>query len=270
VDEAMDLRFRVDEQLLVIPAIIVESIDSPSTGRPLRRLSSEITVPAVEARSIATILQAPSLVDEDGAQWSGRIEVESYRDVQGLHNLRIGWEEQEQVDADAVEFEGMLLRPQHYEENTTDGGLAISFRARLTSAETQTLRGLQQPRPGVDLYFSVVRHGVSEQPRRMRLGRVLWQKLEDGDVEHQITLVEDVYDTAPRAGFRALAGEPQVSHLLDAVEQLAGERDALIDALKNGGVLDDDAIERVRQAGLATRGMRRYQFYEVDDISEWD
>ena len=107
VDETIDLSFSANERLLVIPATVVEMIDSPHTGRPLRRLSSEITVPAAEARSIATILQAPKLIDEHGTEWSGRIEVESYRDMQGLHNLRIGWEEQEQVHADAVEFEDL-------------------------------------------------------------------------------------------------------------------------------------------------------------------
>ena len=52
----------------------------------------------------------------------------------------------------------------------------------------------------------------------MRLGRVLWQALEGGDVEHEITLVEDVYDAASRAAFRGLAGEPQVGHLLNMVD----------------------------------------------------
>jgi len=270
VDETIDLRFPVEERLIAIPATVVDTIDSPHTGRPLRRLSSDITIPAADARLLATILQAPQLVDEHGAEWSGRIETESYRDVQGLHNLRIGWEEQEQLQADAVEFEGLSLRPLRYEEIIDDDALTISFRARLTSTETETLRGLQQFRAKDDRYFLVVRRGVSDQPRRMRFGRVLWHALEGGDVEHEITLAEDVYDMTPRTAFRALAGEPQVGHLLSTVEQLLGERDALLDVLKSGGVFDDAAVERVHQAGAAARGVSRYRFYEVDDISEWD
>ena len=190
--------------------------------------------------------------------------------MQGLHHLTLSWEEQERVQANTIEFEGLSLHPSRYDEHAEDDGVAISFRARLTPAETEKVRTLQQrPSAKADLYFPVVRRGVSDEPRRMRLGRVLWQALEDGNAEHDITLVDESLDKKPTSAF-ALIGEPHTRHLLNAVEQLAAERNALLEALKSAGVLDDQAVERVHQAGTEAMGKRRYRFYQVDDMSDWD
>jgi hypothetical protein len=270
MNDELTLVFRAGDEPFPIPARVEEVIESPHTGKTLRRLSTEITVPAARARAIATLLEAQPLVDEDGNEWSGRIESESYGEVQGLHHLKIGWEEQERVQANAIEFEGLSLKPSRYEERADDDGVAISLRARLTPAETEKVRDLQQrPSTEDELYFPVVRRGVSDEPRRMRFGRVLWQALEDGNADYDITLVDESLDKEPRSGFGAI-GEPHTGHLLNAVEQLLGERDALLDALKSAGVLDDAAVERVHQAGAHAVGKRRYRFYQVDDLSGWD
>lgn len=268
--DELDLRFSVPDGQLVVPAAVIETVESPHTGRPLRRLRSEITVPAAEARLIATAIGSGPLTDEEGNEWSGGIEVESYGDAQGLHNLRINWEEREQLLANAVEFGGLSLRPQRYEEHEDGRSVSIAFRAILSLAETERLRELQRlPSSKGDLYFPVVRRGVSDEPREMRFGRVLWQQLEDGNVEHEIVLVDKSFDQQPTSAFASI-GEPQTGHLLDAVEQLAAERNALFDALQSIGVLDDQAIERVRRAGADAIGQQRYVFYQVSDLSDWN
>jgi hypothetical protein len=172
------LRFPSEEPDLAIPAEVVEERISPHTGNTLRRLESDLTVPASEARKITAVLQDDrQLVDDQGRRWTGRLAVQSYGDPQGLHNLQINWDEQEHFEAEAVEFEGLVLRPLRYEERAGEGGgISLSFRARLSDDETEALRTLQRSE---ERYFPVIRRGISDGPRRMRFGRVLWQALDD-------------------------------------------------------------------------------------------
>jgi hypothetical protein len=264
------LIFRVGDEPFPIPARIQEVVESPHTGKSLRRLSSEVSVPAARARAITALLATPRLVDADGSEWSGRLELESFGEVQGLHTLRILWEELEHLQASAVEFQGLSLHPSKYEERVEDRGVVISFHARLTAAETDQVRQLQwNLKRDSAMYFPVVRHGISDEPRPMRFGRVLWQALEDGSTDHQITLVDESLDDQPPSPF-ALIGEPQTGHLLSAVEQLLVERDALMEALMGAGALDEETIDGIREAGVDARGSRRYRFYQVDDLSHWE
>jgi hypothetical protein len=270
-DEELQLVFRRDDGHDVFPVVVESEGVSPHTGVTLRTLLTEITVTATRARAIATLLETPELVDEDdGTAWRGRIRVQTYGEAQGFHHLQIEWEQVEHLNVDTVEFEGLALHPTKYEEHAEEFGIAISMLAELTPAETATLRDVQRldgDQPST--YFSVVRHGLSDKPRDMRFGRVLWQPLANGDVKHEITLVDKGLDEGPISPF-ATIGEPQTGHLLDVVEQLAAERNALLDALVAAGVLDDQAAENIRRAGAGAAGRDRYQFFKVRDLARWE
>jgi hypothetical protein len=271
VDKVVHLKIPAGEgRTLEVDATVLDTQESHHTGKPLRELQSELAVPAEEADVIRALLETPELLDATGDSWSGRIVTESYRDVNGTHALTLQWNERENLKADVVEFEGLELRPVRYEERTEEVGIALSFRSPLTDAETETLRLLQR-RPLEDgIYFSVVRRGVSDEPRQMRFGLVLWQPLEDGGTEQQITLVDQVVDESPLKFPRTLGGEPALGRVLSAAENLAAERDALFDILKENGLLDEAGLERIRHAGDEAIGESRYRFYQVTDLPEWD
>jgi hypothetical protein len=56
MNDELTLVFRVGDEPFPIPARVEEVTDSPHTGKTLRRLSSEITLPAGRARAIGTLL----------------------------------------------------------------------------------------------------------------------------------------------------------------------------------------------------------------------
>jgi hypothetical protein len=266
----MHLKIPAGAGTLEVEATVVETQQSPHTGRLIRQLQTEIAVPAAEVEAIRELLTAPELVDQNGDAWSGHLQSESYRDVNSNHLLTIVWDEREHLQADMVEFEGLQLRPLRYEERAEEAGIAISFRARLTEAQTEVLRGLQKRREEEGIYFRVVRHGVSDEPRQMRLGMVLWQQLDDGGTEQQITLVDEALDDAPHRFPRTLGGEPAIGRVLGAVEGFAAERDAMLDVLRANGLLDEAGVERIRKAGTEAIWQSRYRFYRVDNLADWD
>ena len=165
--------------------------------------------------------------------------------------------------AEVVEFGGLALRPRDYREQTEDGALIVSFVATLTADETATLRTLQVERE----YWPVVRRGVSDEPVRMRLGTGLWQRRDDGGTEHQVTLVEDVWD----ANIESLAhiGEPQSGNLIRVVSSLCGQFDELLRILEDRELLDAQGVQTIRQAGSEATGTRGHVFLEVEDLEKW-
>ncbi len=263
--DAVRLVFPLREGQLVIDANVVETAESAHTGKPLRRVETDLTIPAADARLVHSAFEAPQLIDEQGDEWNGAIKVESYRDPAGLHNLQIELQELEALRANTIEFEGFVMHPSEYEERAEDGRISVEFRAHLDDDETERLRELQL---SGDLYFPTVRRGIDERPRQMRFGRVLWQPQDGGGADHKIVLVEEGQEPLD-AAFKALAGDPQVPHLMNAVEQLLSEGDALLTVLEQNGILDAASIAKIRDAGGAAIGTKRFRFFEVDDLSEW-
>ena len=103
----------------------------------------------------------------------------------------------------------------------------------------------------------------------MRFGRVLWQPLENEGTDQKIVLVEEGQDQTSNPAGKALAGDPHIGHLLNAIEQLLGERDALLETLQERDVLDEARLTKIRDAGNRAIGGKRYRFYEVRDLDEW-
>lgn len=265
------LQFAVGDQTVSFLATIEDKLLSAHTGKNLLQMVSTLTVHANVVPQVRDLLATPDLTDLEGRLWSGRIETESYSG-DGPHQLSIRWSEAERLQAVAVEFEGISLTPARYQEHANgDGTIALSFQAALSQQEADAIRDLQArhvaPPPP---YFDVVRQGVSDQPRRVRLGRVLWQPRENGEIDHEITLVDEAHDASPESfSFLALAGEPQGGHVRDAVATLTGQMDALLAALDSNGTLTSASIADIRSQGDEARRTKQHLFYKVSNVSRW-
>jgi hypothetical protein len=223
------------------------------------------------AATIRRWVKSGPVQDDDGTHWTAGIETETFSDG-GPHHFGIHWTEVEELHATSVEFQGLVLTPSYYSEAAADeGALSIMLEATLTPTETQALRDLQIAHSrGGSLYWPVVRRGVSDEPRDMRLGRVLWSLRDTGEIDHQITLVDEAIDRGtPPTTALVMAGEPQISHLATTVAGIVKGYETLLETLTQTGVLDQLALQRIRSAEADARTERLYRFYEVDDISRW-
>jgi hypothetical protein len=219
---------------------------------------------------VKRLLDASPVTDTVGTVWRGQLDVESYQEG-GPHSLRITWNEVEELHAESVEFEGLTLQPTKYEEHGNDDGtISLAFQAALTADETEKLRGLMPTKRSGVIHWPVVRHGVSDAPRSMRLGRVLWQQLPDGSIAHDITLVDEAFGASGGSNHMlAIRGEPEVSNLVGAVAGLLGQVEAIIEELGAASALSAESTARIRAAADESKAVKRHLFYQVADISKW-
>ncbi len=264
---ALTLRFPHDGRTMELPAEEVGTRTSLHTGRELRHLRSEITVSEPDAVELRRLLEEPR-ADEDGLEWEGEVRTESFSEG-GPRTLLIEWNERERLWAESLEFQGLELRPTEYDEVEQDGVVAVTFRATLSQEETRTLWALRESRRDPALrYYPVIRHGVTDEPRQMRLGRILWER--DGDsYKHLISLVDESVDSQDPDAWLGMRAEPELGHLMAGLADLTGQFGALLDALQGGGVVDGAGVERIREQGLEARQAREFTFYQVDDLSSW-
>ncbi len=266
-----DLQFEFNGQPLRFPTGEIGSFTSPFTGRELRRLRTMVTVSSQDAAQVKEFLTTAPVTESDGSLWSGSLDTESYSNG-GPHNMTITWSESEHLRADTVEFGGLSLTPiaSKYEEHVNkDGSIGITFQTAITKEETDRLRSLLPA--GSDVrYWPVIRRGITNEPRNMRLGRVLWQPLDDGKIGHDITLVDEAFDSSDTShAFLGLAGEPQVGNLIREVSALLAQFETLLAELESAGAIPAEAIQRVRASADALGAARRHIFFEVVDLSRW-
>ena len=263
------LQFDFNGAPLVFPVEEVERGPSPFTGRELRKRKTEVTVAPQDAAQVKEFLATAPMIDAEGFLWSGNLDTESYSN-DGPHSLTITWSESEHLEAESVEFEGLIVTPSagHYEERVNeDGSIMISFQATLTPEETESLRSLVPGRRSEVRYWPVIRHGVSDEPRNMRLGRVLWQQLDNGNIDNSITLVDEAFDSSEASNaVLGLAGEPQVGNLIHQVSALLVQFEALLNGLEAAGTVAPEAVERVRSSVDSLVAGRRHIFFEVSDL----
>ena len=105
------LQFDFRRRPLSFPAVEEERRLSPFTGRSLRTLRTVIALGSPLtlswSKNYSVSLQLKTL---EGGLWSGVLTSESYSE-DGPHELEITWSEAERLQADRVEFEGLVLTP---------------------------------------------------------------------------------------------------------------------------------------------------------------
>jgi hypothetical protein len=264
------LQLTIGESTITTTAQLTGSDTSPFTGRTLRLAESVITIPADAADAFSTALDQP-VADQDCNQWHGTVRTTSYTS-DGLQQHEVEWGEVEALHADHVEFQGLSLQPVRYHEEFDDDVVAITLQALLSAEDAQRLRQLEaQRRLGENTYWPVIRRGVSDEPRTMRLGQLLWERRDDDQLLYQLTLVDAAYDDAAD-GHHGLAdiSEPHLSHTMDHALHSDGRIDALLNVLQDAGVIDAETRAVISEGGRRAVSERRHELFEVSDVeSHW-
>lgn len=253
---------------LELEADLTDARTSPHTGRPLRQAEAQIEVAADVMADFQAAVDDSSATDDDGNAWRGRIASQSYSNDDGPHWVSMEWEETEDLHPDVVSFEGLNLRPLAYEEESdSDGVVTITLQAALSADETTRLREVEA---GAIFdgrtYWSVVRTGISDEPRMMRFGKVTWSLAEDGGTVYSVVLVDEAYDANP-SGLRGFS-EPELTNTMRAVAITVGRLDRLLDALERGDQLSLSAVRAIREGTGADWRDKYHQFFQVEDASE--
>lgn len=249
-------------------------------GAEIWTLTVEGPVTAALASEVSDLLASGAgtqggLTDADGTEWRVGTWSSSHTGEASDRYFQVELTQRQTVVASTVNIDGIEVTPLTYEETPDDEteALVIVMRADLDPQSTVGLIRLhseQAPEGATAYYFDVVRHGIEDRPRTMRLGRVLWQR--DGDTTKvSVALVEAKHDEAKLdKPFLSQIAEPYLTHALRWSASADDKIDALLGELAAAGVLDEAAVGRVRTAGDVSFKRRRWAAVEVDNVDEWN
>jgi hypothetical protein len=254
---------------------------SRHSGRSLRQVKVEFSCSDALREQVTAELNAARDVDDalesdDGARWL--VGSHSHSNVNGgAWHFTVPLIEVDAVKAERLEFGGMNFEPHFYREEAVSDDDPIVITAELhpsSEREDERLEQLIGDQFALldddDGYFSLVRHGVTEAPLRVRFGRCLWKKPDSPGVarQHLVVLVSEQGDSERKQ--RGLNfDEPRSGNAARVALEGREMAEALLEELQAAGVLLPEALERVRQRAASAREQRFRDLNEARDLKEY-
>jgi hypothetical protein len=169
------------------------------------------------------------------------------------------WElrEIEDLTIEKVSLGGIELLPYRYKESLDGDALMIDMRVRITPDVRDRIEKLPH-------YFEVIRFGISDLPRTMRLGRGLWSESE-GTINQQVYLVEQLFDKPGEHGLF----EPERSNWHFMLIKVTHKLDSLLQLLSTKGLLNEEEIASLDEFPDDARVRLVREFDRVKDLDEW-
>lgn len=127
------------------------------------------------------------------SKWLKMNNSSNYTMGRNVYKFSINVLEDEMITIDSLEIEGMSLVPEFYSESISNEAIIIEGIVKLNNEIIDKFRSCMLSR---GKYFDVIRHGIGEDTRKMRFGRILdWCPSDSEEVIYQgFNLVENVYD----------------------------------------------------------------------------
>ena len=241
------------------------ALRSPHTGKDLQELHGWIiTADEQLHQRLATTLPAvgdhPLRSDDDVGEFSGRwcVSWNSYGEAAGIHTYTLILREAEELSLRALLLDDLELHPYEYREEAIAGGLVL--RAKLVGTEGEVLDLRRRSQEDGDV--RVVRHGISDEPRRMRLSVEEWSEFEDR-VKFRLTLTD--VETEPgiddEVPVESESSRAAMSFYANYLERLA-------ELLVRKGLLTREELQALRESARADPGVIRHELWRVPDVDQ--
>jgi hypothetical protein len=237
---------------------------SPHTGRELQELHGWVTTSDPEIhRWLSTALRGHGdglvrSVDSSG-ETSGRWQLSwnSYGEAAGVHTYGLILREAEDLTLESLQIDNMELHPYEYREEILEEGLTIWAKVVGTHADVTRVNRLIRTRTS----FPVVRRGINNEPREMRLGVAEWSEYEDR-IKYRLVLV----DREVSEGVRAEMSRLQEQNTRAALGYYANLVERLADLLVERGTITRAELDRLRDGARAQPGVARHEVWHVADV----
>jgi hypothetical protein len=261
------LHLQLDEGRVVPVSIRKETTErSRHTGKELVQLHGWATAEEEGAhRAISGLLRSlaerPVRAQDETGEFAGRwcISWNAYAESNGVHTYTLLLREVEELSLEALLVEELEMRPYEYREMVVGDGLVIRAKMVGTEDDVARVREVVRSRPAL----RVVRRGIHDDPREMRLGVGEWSDSEDG-IKYRLVLVD-----------RELEGEisPELARIEEENDRVAlafyaNYVERLSDLLVKKGLLSREELDRVREAAGQAPGVSRRDVWRVADVDE--
>jgi len=189
------------------------------------------------------------------AKWSVETWSESYTGDpwRSDHKFRAELRLQEELAVTELIVDDLSFRPYSYEETTGRDGLEVTARVKLSGPEAAALRKLRSESKSM----RVIRRGISDTPRQMRFGRLMWSG-DDTEYKFNIALFDE------GTVMNSLLNDPIITYPGSTSVRTQSKLGKLIEVLKSKGLLDDTELSAVNTATPTEEDW--YAFDRVDDL----
>lgn len=190
--------------------------------------------------------------------WKLINESHSYNNMESV-NYTLELEEIEELKLDSLILDDLKLEPELYiEDFGFDDSLNAKVRVRLSEDQFKSFKKLMK-----DDSISVIRHGINEEPRLMRLNIKAWSKDEAG-----IKCAFVLFDERDKAEYGFFS--PWMWNLIDLVIR----QDLLIERLSSlliqKEILKREEYESIRAEIPDQNLERELELYHVKDLDDWE
>lgn len=242
------------------------AVASPHTGRDLQELHGwVVTADANLHQRLATTLPAlgehPMRSEDAAGEFTGRwcVSWNSYGEAAGVHTYTLILREAEELALRALMLEDIELHPYEYREEALAGGLVVRAKLVGTEDEVLHLRRLAMERDAC----TVVRLGIQDEPRRMRLSVEEWSEIEDR-VKFRIVLADVGLDLEQGEGLAPAESESSRA----ALGFYANYLESLAELLVRKGLLTREELRALRDGARAGPGVIRHELWRVADVDQ--
>lgn len=242
------------------------AVRSPHTGRDLQELHGWVVTADSQLHSrLATVLpgigERAMRSEDEAGEFTGRwcVSWNSYGEAAGVHTYTLILRESEELSLRALLLDDLELHPYEYREETPGDGLKIRAKVVGTEEEVLRLRQLVTERDS----FAVVRLGIQDEPRRMRLRVEEWSQFEDR-VKYRIVLSDVGLEDELDEGFEGVENESSRAALAFYADYL----ERLAEMLVRKGTLTREELRSLREAARAEPGVNRHELWRVADVDQ--
>jgi hypothetical protein len=260
------LELELDERAIPMEVRRRTSVASQHTGAQLEEMHGwvktdsedvhrwlSVTLRRLGDGMVRTFDEARDTTDRWQLSWN------SYGETDGVHSYGLILREAEDLTLDVLLLDSLELRPYEYREQIIDGSLTIW--AKMVGSHTDVTRINRLIRTRAT--FPVVRRGIQDTPREMRLGVAEWSEYEDR-IKYRLVLIDGDIDESVRSEM----GEIQQQNDRSAFGYYANMVDRMAELFVEKGLLSRKDLESLRDAARAQPGVARHEVWHVSDVDQ--
>lgn len=196
-----------------------------------------------------------------------KIEKSTYSCIENKYDHCLELEEIEDLHIDSLIIDKLTFHPYSYKEEFIHDALIIDAKVGLSEVQFTEVKKLIEKND----YFKVVRYGISDESREMKLGLPLWSKHKD-TIKYCFTLSEKKYfETQKKNLFDKLLDK--LSQRIFNIGFLLAKQDGilkeLLTILSSKKVLTNEEITEIKEKASNQTRSREIDFYQVKDIDQF-
>lgn len=261
MDPANQIHLSLDGRTVPVHIRRRASDVSRHTGRDLVELHGWVTTADHDTSlwltsTLRGLDDRPVSASDAQGDFAGKWQVSwnSYAENAGLHTYTLILREREELALESLLVAGEELRPYEYREEVVGEGISICASMEGGEEDVVRLREVLRERP----VFPVIRRGIEDRPREMRLGVGEWAPYEDR-VKYRLTLLEvgvKGWDDPVVARVERENSQAALGFYMSFAERL-------VDLLVARGVVTGEEIEAIREAAAAAPTAGRHELWRV-------